>query len=281
MLSRRALANASSLQHRTPIEARLLHDWTGSGSIAHRARDAYNASKPALKTFYGGYGGVNAKNIDDVMRRDLSMRGYERVNFIFAMPILENYPRMTTNRIGIVDSFLDDLGARARHDHRRIPRGRGRGGDCLWPALPSGLHEPAPRAAEAQAAGMAGCPARLTGQFADRRSTPPGDVGHGTQHPGARSGNSEALAPVVDGIASVERLIPRGSGAGLALGTCQFRPGQDRHGSREPGGVPGSPQDRFLPQRKAKPSPGAGRRTCCGPLALRFRSRRTQTTRVV
>ena len=92
--------------HRTPMDARLLHNWTDLFRLDYaRARDTYNASKPALKTFYGGYGGVNAKNIDDLMRRDLSTRGYERVNFLFVMPVLDNYPRMTTNRIGIVDSF--------------------------------------------------------------------------------------------------------------------------------------------------------------------------------
>lgn len=92
--------------HRAPIDARSIHNWTDLYRLDYkRARAAYNASKPALKTFYGGYGGVAAKSIDDLMRRDLSMRGFDRVNFVFDMPRIDNYVRMTANRMGIVDSF--------------------------------------------------------------------------------------------------------------------------------------------------------------------------------
>lgn len=92
--------------HRVPIDANAIHNWTDLYRLDYqRAREAYNASKPALKTFYGGYGGVNAKSIDDLMRRDISMRGYDRVNFVFEMPRIDNFVRMSANRMGIVDSF--------------------------------------------------------------------------------------------------------------------------------------------------------------------------------
>jgi AcrR family transcriptional regulator len=92
--------------HREPIDTRLLNNWTDLYRIDNeRARDFYNANKPSLKIFYGGFGGVNAKNLDDLMRRDISMRGYERANFLFNMPRIDNYERMAENRMGIMDSF--------------------------------------------------------------------------------------------------------------------------------------------------------------------------------
>ena len=92
--------------HRTPIEANRLTNWTDLFLIdIDRGRDFYNRHPPALKIFYGGYGGVNAKNIDRIAADKISTSNYDRMNRIFHMPILSDTHRPFEVRLGILDAI--------------------------------------------------------------------------------------------------------------------------------------------------------------------------------
>jgi len=91
--------------HNAPIEARRLDNWTDLFRIdIDRGRDFYNRHPPALKIFYGGYGGVNAKNIDRIAADKISTTNYERMNRIFHMPVLRDAERLFEVRLGILDA---------------------------------------------------------------------------------------------------------------------------------------------------------------------------------
>lgn len=92
--------------HRRPIAASRLRTWPDLLQIdIDRARDCYNASIPALKIFYGGHGGVNAKNIDELVARKISTRSYDRLNFLFHMPPLARAPDIFEMRLAILDAI--------------------------------------------------------------------------------------------------------------------------------------------------------------------------------
>lgn len=102
--------------HRTPIEARRLKNWTDLFRIdIDRGRDFYNRHTPALKIFYGGYGGVNTGNIDRITAERMSSTNYDRMNRIFHMPVLRNPPRFFEVRLSILDAVWT-LSVR-RHGH--------------------------------------------------------------------------------------------------------------------------------------------------------------------
>lgn len=91
--------------HRQPIPANQLQTWADLLRIdVDRARDCYNASVPALKIFYGGYGGVNTKNIDELVARKISTRTYDRLDFLFHMPALDRAAEIFELRLAILDA---------------------------------------------------------------------------------------------------------------------------------------------------------------------------------
>ncbi len=92
--------------HREPIEAARLTNWTDLFRIdIDRARDRYNSSPPALKIFYGGYGGVNAHSIDEIIRDKISASAYDRLNFLFHIPKFANAEHIFEMRMGILDAI--------------------------------------------------------------------------------------------------------------------------------------------------------------------------------
>ncbi len=91
--------------HRQPIEAKLLNGWQDLYRIdARRAMDFYNQHPPYLKISYGGYGGVDAHNVDKVLALSFSASVYSRLNRIFHMPLIREPEKKFEIRLGILDS---------------------------------------------------------------------------------------------------------------------------------------------------------------------------------
>lgn len=91
--------------HRQPIEARLITSWQELYRIdARRAMDFYNGYPPYLKIIYGGYGGVDAHNVDKVLALSFSTSSYDRLNRIFHMPVIRDAEKKFEVRLGILDS---------------------------------------------------------------------------------------------------------------------------------------------------------------------------------
>lgn len=69
-----------------------------------RARDYYNSHPPALKLLFGGYGGVEARKLDERYSEEIVSSMYSRYNGIFHMPQLENEALMFTICFAILDA---------------------------------------------------------------------------------------------------------------------------------------------------------------------------------
>ncbi len=91
--------------HRTPIEARLIESWQDLYRIdVRRAMEFYNDNPPYLKIIYGGYGGVDAHNVDKVLALSFSTSSYDRLNRIFHMPVIREPEKKFEIRLAILDS---------------------------------------------------------------------------------------------------------------------------------------------------------------------------------
>lgn len=92
--------------HRAPIRARELRTWQNMFRFdAGRARDFYNSHPAALKIFYGGFGGVDARRIDESVARRLSGAIYRRMDHIYHMPFIREPSRKFSCRIAILDAI--------------------------------------------------------------------------------------------------------------------------------------------------------------------------------
>lgn len=92
--------------HRAPIRARELQTWQSMFRIdAGRARDFYNSHPAALKIFYGGYGGVDARRVDESVARRLSRAIYRRMDMIYHMPFIRDPAMKFACRLAILDSI--------------------------------------------------------------------------------------------------------------------------------------------------------------------------------
>lgn len=91
--------------HRTPVEARLIENWQDLYRIdVRRAMEFYNSNPPYLKIIYGGYGGVDAHNVDKVLALSFSTSSYDRLNRVFHMPVIREPEKKFEIRIAILDS---------------------------------------------------------------------------------------------------------------------------------------------------------------------------------
>lgn len=92
--------------HRAPIEARLLGGWQDLLQIDfRRAMEFYNARPPMNKILYGGYGGIEARNIDKLFSLKLANAHYDRLDRIFHMPFMSSPGSFFENRLGILDAL--------------------------------------------------------------------------------------------------------------------------------------------------------------------------------
>jgi AcrR family transcriptional regulator len=89
-----------------PIEARELQSWQDLLRIdARRSMAFHNSHPPMLKLLYGGYGGVEARNIDMLYVANIATAHYNRLNRIFHMPHLRNPAKIFEIRISILDAI--------------------------------------------------------------------------------------------------------------------------------------------------------------------------------
>jgi AcrR family transcriptional regulator len=94
--------------HSVPIPARLLKSWQDLFWIdVKRAAQYYNRRHAAAKVLYGGYGGVEARNIDKIFVRKLAMGDYRRLNRIFHMPEMREPEKHFEVRLVILDSIWE------------------------------------------------------------------------------------------------------------------------------------------------------------------------------
>ena len=92
--------------HSAPIEAARLRSWQDVFAVGmRRAMEFYNAHPPMLKILYGGYGGVQARNIDILVTDQMAAVSYNRLNKIFHMPFIQDPQR----RFQIVFAVLDAI----------------------------------------------------------------------------------------------------------------------------------------------------------------------------
>lgn len=92
--------------YRQPAPAKQARTWESLlRSDAGRARDFYNARPAALKIIYGGFGGVDARAVDQETATRMAAAEYERLNKIYHMPFIRNQDQKFENRIAILDSL--------------------------------------------------------------------------------------------------------------------------------------------------------------------------------
>lgn len=92
--------------HRSPIEAHLIGTWRDLMLIDfRRAKDYYNAHPPMNKILYGGYGGVEARKIDNINVSLMAKAHFGRLDRLFHMPHLSDPQRLFEVRMGILDAI--------------------------------------------------------------------------------------------------------------------------------------------------------------------------------
>lgn len=92
--------------HRAPVKARDIASWQALFRLdAGRARDFYNANPAALKIFYGGYGGVEARRVDAAVAERLSAAVYRRMDRLFHMPYISDPAPKFACRLAILDAI--------------------------------------------------------------------------------------------------------------------------------------------------------------------------------
>lgn len=92
--------------HREPIAAEQVRSWQQLFRIdIGRARDFYNGHPAGLKIFYGGYGGVDARNIDQAVSVNLAGASYGRMDSLFHMPYLHEPEKKFEARMAILDAI--------------------------------------------------------------------------------------------------------------------------------------------------------------------------------
>jgi AcrR family transcriptional regulator len=92
--------------HGQPIEARRIRTWVDLLAFdMRRAMDYFNQRPPMLKILYGGYGGVEARNLDIVVTDALANASYERLNRIFHVPFLQDQRKKAQIGLAILDAI--------------------------------------------------------------------------------------------------------------------------------------------------------------------------------
>ncbi len=92
--------------HNQPIRARDVQTWQDLFRFdSRRGADFYNDHPAGLKIFYGGYGGVDARRIDEAATSKLAHASYARLNKIFHMPYIRDPQFKFASRMGILDAF--------------------------------------------------------------------------------------------------------------------------------------------------------------------------------
>jgi AcrR family transcriptional regulator len=91
--------------HAEPIAARKVRTWMDLSAIdMRRAMEFYNARPAMLKILYGGYGGVEARSLDELVTDQMAQAAYDRLNLIFHVPSVYNDGRRARVSLAILDA---------------------------------------------------------------------------------------------------------------------------------------------------------------------------------
>ncbi len=89
-----------------PIPATALHSWQDLLKIDQDlARNYYNAHPPAMKILYGGYGGVETRQVDSLFNLRIAETLSVRLDTVFHMPFVREAARKFENCIAILDGI--------------------------------------------------------------------------------------------------------------------------------------------------------------------------------
>jgi AcrR family transcriptional regulator len=92
--------------HLAPVDAAALHSWQDLMAIdQRRAMDFHNAHPPAMKLFYGGYGGLETRQADIHFVEQTAGWMYRRFDAAFHMPFLREPARKFHISLAILDSI--------------------------------------------------------------------------------------------------------------------------------------------------------------------------------
>ncbi|HVI33610.1 TetR/AcrR family transcriptional regulator [Phenylobacterium sp.] len=92
--------------HSQPIEARLIKSWQDLVELdMRRAMDYFNARPAMLKILYGGYGGVEARNIDILVTDHMAQTASDRLNLIFHVPVQRDAAKKTQISLALLDAI--------------------------------------------------------------------------------------------------------------------------------------------------------------------------------
>ncbi len=89
-----------------PVPARTVQSWQALLRCdIERTRDFFNEHPAGLKIFYGGFGGVDTRHIDQPLSLQLASAAYERLNSLFHMPAMRDPTSRFETRIAILDAL--------------------------------------------------------------------------------------------------------------------------------------------------------------------------------
>lgn len=92
--------------HREPIPASRIQTWQDLFRVdIERARAFFNRHSAGMKILYGGFGGVDGRDVDRAVSSRLSHAGYARLDQLFHMPFLREPQRKFENRLAILDAL--------------------------------------------------------------------------------------------------------------------------------------------------------------------------------
>jgi AcrR family transcriptional regulator len=92
--------------HAQPIPAREIRTWQDLVAFdMRRAMDYYNARPAMLKILYGGYGGVEARNIDILVTDQMAEAAGGRLGRIFHVPVQRDAAKKTQVSLVLLDAI--------------------------------------------------------------------------------------------------------------------------------------------------------------------------------
>lgn len=90
-----------------PIEANRINSWAELTSIdLYRSAEFHNSHPPLMKVTYGGFGGVETRDVDLLYIKKIAEHQYARWNKIFYMPRMSDAATVFAIRVHIIDSIF-------------------------------------------------------------------------------------------------------------------------------------------------------------------------------
>lgn len=92
--------------HRIPIPADRIQSWQDLYRVdVLRAADFFNRNPAGMKILFGGFGGINGRDVDRAVTSSIACAAYERLDLLFHMPELPRAETLFENRLAILDAI--------------------------------------------------------------------------------------------------------------------------------------------------------------------------------